>query len=184
MERMNFFYISNKKIYIKIKMKDICKKISYGVVSNSVKFDGTNRYIRISDINEYGILKSTSFVSPSFYSDKFLVKKNDILITRLGNKTGNTYLHVNDTYNSYCAGYLIKATIKDDFYAPYIYYLTKTIRFRKYVLEIKKNKNKKSLNIKEYSNFFVYLPSLMEQKKAVEKLNLLQNNIYTQSKLL
>ena len=165
-------------------MNDICEKISYGAVSNSVKFDGTNRYIRISDINEYGMLKSTSLVSPSFYNDKFLVKKNDILITRLGNKTGNSYLHVNDTYNSYFAGYLIKATIKDAFYAPYIYYLTKTIRFRKYVSEIRKNKNIKSLNIKEYSDFFVYLPGLMEQKEAVEKLSFLQKNIYTQSKLL
>src|SRR5699024_5002666 len=69
--------------WIKAKLKNISNNISYGMTCASKKFDGKNKYIRITDIDENTSLYINDPVSPSgILENKFLVKENDILFAR------------------------------------------------------------------------------------------------------
>ena len=60
---------------------ELCAPLTYGMNAAATKFDGENRYIRITDIDdETHALLPNDIVSPSGeLDDKYLVKKGDIL---------------------------------------------------------------------------------------------------------
>ena len=110
-----------KEEWKKIKLKDISTNISYGMNSAATEFDGTNKYIRITDIDEETSLYSNNPVSPlGSLDDKFLVKENDILFARTGASTGKTYLYNKTDGKLYFAGFLIRANIKKDYNSRFI----------------------------------------------------------------
>ena len=49
----------------KIKLKDISTDVSYGMNSAATEYDGFNKYIRITDIDEETSLYNNNPVSPS-----------------------------------------------------------------------------------------------------------------------
>ena len=59
---------------------ELCEPLSYGMNAAATKFDGENRYIRITDIDdETHAFLSNDVVSPSGeLDDKYLVKKKGI----------------------------------------------------------------------------------------------------------
>ena len=69
--------------------------LDYGMNASACEFDGLNKYIRITDIDESSSrYKSESPVSPTGeLVDKYLVEENDILFARTGASTGKTYLY-------------------------------------------------------------------------------------------
>ena len=78
-----------------IELSKISSEISYGMGLPSKEYDGINKYIRITDIDE-NTSKYTNkdIVSPDGeLEDKYIVKKNDILFARTGASTGKTYLY-------------------------------------------------------------------------------------------
>ena len=115
-----------KNEWKKIKLKDISTDISYGMNSASTEFDGINKYIRITDIDEETSLYSNNPVSPlGNLDDKFLVKENDILFARTGASTGKSYLYSKVDGKLYFAGFLIRANIKKDYNSRFIFEQTK-----------------------------------------------------------
>ncbi|MEC3877445.1 restriction endonuclease subunit S domain-containing protein, partial [Chryseobacterium salviniae] len=70
----------------------------YGMNASAIKFDGENRYIRITDIDESSSKYKPEFpVSPNGQLiDKYLVSENDILFARTGASTGKSYLYNKD----------------------------------------------------------------------------------------
>ena len=73
----------------------ISSDISYGMGLASKEYDGVNKYIRITDIDEKtNKYSNKDIVSPDgVLEDKYLVNKNDILFARTGASTGKTYLY-------------------------------------------------------------------------------------------
>ena len=88
----------------------------------ATKYDGFNKYIRITDIDEASSkYLSNNPVSPDGeLLDKYLVKFNDILFARTGASTGKTYIYNKLDGKLYFAGFLIRAKIKQEFNAPYL----------------------------------------------------------------
>ena len=76
----------------------IATKFDYGLNAAAKAFDGENKYIRITDIDEGSNKYSLSdVVSPDCELDEdYLVKENDILFARTGASTGKTYLYNKD----------------------------------------------------------------------------------------
>ena len=76
-------------------LDDISTDSSYGLNTAATEFDGENKYIRITDIDEI----SHQFVpnpltSPEGELDKkFLLKENDLVFARTGASTGKSYLY-------------------------------------------------------------------------------------------
>ena len=166
-----------------INFKDICT-MSYGAVSSSVNFNNIERYIRITDINSYGRLKEKTKVSPRTTDEKYLVSSNDLLIIRLGNRTGESYINRDNKYIYIFASYIIRCKISKKSFPLFIYYSTMTTRFKDFIQNILKVSNKKSINIKELGMYNLYLPSYYNQVLIAKKLTILENSLYTQSKLL
>ena len=118
--------------WIAIKLNDISKTFDYGMNVASTSFDGKNKYIRITDIDDvsHKFLKN-NIVSPSgSLEDKYLVKNDDILFARTGASTGKTYLYNSNDGILYFAGFLIRINVLKSYNSYFIFQntLTKNIQ--------------------------------------------------------
>ena len=167
------------------KMGNVCSKFDYGIGAEAIDFDGKNRYIRITDIDEensHYIRKSE--VSPSFTDENCIVKENDILFARTGASTGKTYLYNEQDGKLYFAGFLIRANVRNEFSAYFIYQQTKINRYKKWIQIMSARSGQPGINAKEYQEYKVYYPNRQIQDKVASFFNLLDQRIDTQSKII
>ena len=166
-------------------MGNVCSKFDYGIGAEAIDFDGKNRYIRITDIDEensHYIRKSE--VSPSFTDENCIVKENDILFARTGASTGKTYLYNEQDGKLYFAGFLIRANVRNEFSAYFIYQQTKINRYKKWIQIMSARSGQPGINAKEYQEYKVYYPNRQIQDKVASFFNLLDQRIDTQSKII
>lgn len=166
-------------------MGNICSKFNYGIGAEAIDFDGKNRYIRITDIDEessHYIRKSE--VSPSFTDENCIVQENDILFARTGASTGKTYLYNKQDGKLYFAGFLIRANVKNEFSSYFIYQQTKTDRYKKWIQIMSARSGQPGINAKEFQEYKVYYPNRQIQDKVASFFILLDKRIDTQSKII
>ena len=157
----------------------IATKFDYGLNAAAKEFDGENKYIRITDIDERSNKYSFSdVVSPDCELDEdYLVEENDILFARTGASTGKTYLYNQDDGKMFFAGFLIRANINIQNNAYFIFSQTLTERYANWVRIFSMRSGQPGINAQEYKSFDVLLPPLPEQQKIAEILS-------TQDKLI
>lgn len=161
---------------------ELCEPLSYGMNAAATKFDGENRYIRITDIDdETHAFLSNDVVSPSGeLDDKYLVKKGDILLARTGASTGKSYLYHPKDGKLFYAGFLIKAHVlpsSDDYF---IYSQTLTDRYGKWVKTTSMRSGQPGINANEYASYSFSVPSLPEQRKIAGLLSTVDDVIAAQ----
>lgn len=152
---------------------ELCAPLTYGMNAAATKFDGENRYIRITDIDdETHALLPNDIVSPSGeLDDKYLVKKGDILLARTGASTGKSFLYHPKDGKLFYAGFLIKAHVlpsSDDYF---IYSQTLTDRYWKWVKTASMRSSQPGINANEYASYSFAVPSLPEQRKIADFLS-------------
>lgn len=152
---------------------ELCVPLTYGMNAAATKFDGENRYIRITDIDdETHALLPNDIVSPSGeLDDKYLVKKGDILLARTGASTGKSFLYHPKDGKLFYAGFLIKAHVlpsSDDYF---IYSQTLTDRYWKWVKTASMRSGQPGINANEYASYSFAVPSLPEQRKIADFLS-------------
>ena len=164
-------------------LSEISTEITYGMNSASTEFDGLNKYIRITDIDdETGNFKPSNLVSPSSkLEDKFLVKKDDILFARTGASTGKTYLYNIKDGKLYFAGFLIKAHIANH-NSNFIFQQTKLEKYKKWVKLTSMRSGQPGINSEEYGKCIFSITSLSEENKIAQFLSLLDKKIELQTK--
>jgi type I restriction enzyme M protein len=170
---LNHYSKSEIKSHYKIvKLKDVLKdKPVYGSGASKTDYDKKVRYLRITDINEYGYLKSNNIVSPSKIEKEYFLNFNDILFARSGS-VGRCYLHKELNGNYQFAGYLIKFPLNEELINPnYLFYISKSNFYSEWIENIKKQGTISNINAKEYSSFEFPLPSLETQNQIVEELD-------------
>ncbi|WP_315009079.1 restriction endonuclease subunit S [uncultured Streptococcus sp.] len=152
----------------KVKLKDVTESIEYGVNASAKEFDGENKYIRITDIDDVSRkFKEDSLTSPDIdvsECDNYLLCEKDILFARTGASVGKTYLYVKKDGKVYFAGFLIRARIKDKFDSKFIFQNTLTDRFTQYVKVTSQRSGQPGVNGKEYGEYELYLPNYEEQQ--------------------
>ena len=166
-----------------IELSNITSEISYGMNASSKEYDGENKYIRITDIDE-GTNKyiHKSIVSPDGdLEEKFLVKENDILFARTGASTGKTYLYDKNDGKLYYAGFLIKANIINH-NANFIFQQTKLNKYNSWVRIMSMRSGQPGINSQEYGNYKFSITSPEEENKIAKFLSLLDKKIELQSK--
>ena len=164
-------------------LSEISAEITYGMNSASTEFDGLNKYIRITDIDdETGNFKPSNLVSPlNKPEDKFLVKKDDILFARTGASTGKTYLYNIKDGKLYFAGFLIKAHIVNH-NSNFIFQQTKLEKYKKWVKLTSMRSGQPGINSEEYGKCVFSITSLSEENKIAQFLSLLDKKIELQTK--
>ena len=166
-----------------IELLKIASEISYGMNAASKEYDGKNKYIRITDIDE----QTNKYIHKNIVSpdgdleEKFLVKENDILFARTGASTGKTYLYDKNDGKLYYAGFLIKANIINH-NANFIFQQTKLNKYNSWVKIMSMRSGQPGINSQEYGSYKFSITSFEEENKISKFLSLLDKKIELQSK--
>jgi Type I restriction modification DNA specificity domain len=130
------------------------------------------RYIRITDIDEYGLLKEGLGVTAELVEDKYLLGNNDMLFARSGATCGKAYLHKTAQVNYECffAGYMIRFLVNENLLlADYLFYYTQLEVYADWVKAIQRAAGQPNINAEEYKSLLVAVPPLAVQTQIVEK---------------
>ena len=166
--------------------KCVIQPLDYGMNTAAITYDGENKYIRITDIDE----QSSQYISDSPVSpagqllDKYIVEENDILFARTGASTGKSYLYKKKDGKLYFAGFLIRAKIKTEYNSAFIFAQTKTAQYYKWVEFMSIRSGQPGINSQEYASYRFLIPQKEEQDKIATLFSLLNQRISTQSKII
>ena len=149
------------------KLGDVATSFDYGLNAAATEYDGQNKYLRITDIDDetHRFLKSdpTTPLADLEKSACYLLKEGDLLFARTGASVGKTYLYRQFDGIVFFAGFLIRARIGEDVDPEFVYQATLTDAYRKYVVIASQRSGQPGVNAQEYANYRIMLPSKTEQ---------------------
>ena len=151
------------------KLGEISESFEYGLNAAATEYDGKHKYIRITDIDDSThLFLQDNLTSPDVdFStvDDYLLQKGDVLFARTGASVGKTYIYRPSDGDLYFAGFLIRAKIKSDYDADFIFQNTLTDNYDSYIRITSQRSGQPGVNAQEYANFALSVPCLAEQKK-------------------
>lgn len=163
-------------------LKSFSDSFSYGLNASAVKFDGVNKYLRITDIDEksrrFDYCQLTSPNADLSKSDNYLLKNGDIVFARTGASVGKTYIYNEQDGKVYFAGFLIRASINHKASAQFIFQNTQTHEYARFVATTSQRSGQPGINAKEYGEYRLLSPSEPEQTQIgnyFQKLDALIN---------
>lgn len=160
------------------RLGEVATLISYGIGSAAIPFDGKNKYLRITDIDEgTNTFIPRPLTSPGGVIDKkYYLKKNDIVFARTGASVGKSYLYNVDDGKLVYAGFLIKFSIVDAD-STFIFLNTLTYKYKKWVAVMSMRSGQPGLNAEELKSYEINLPSLPEQTQIANFLTSIDKKI-------
>ena len=152
----------------------LSEKLQYGA-SESGDLECTNdsmRYIRITDITLDGKLKTDGCkFLPSEIGRNYPVKKGDVLLARSGATVGKAFIYNEDVDACY-AGYLIKASVKQENVSPqFFFYFTQTSQYDEWKNRIFIQATIQNISAEKYARMSLCIPPLSEQLSIVSYLD-------------
>ena len=163
------------------KFEDLAESFNYGLNASAMEFDGENKYIRITDIDEYSHrFIQSGLTSPNTdlsNANDYLLKEGDILFARTGASVGKSYQYEPLDGKVYYAGFLIRARIKPDFDSSFIFQNTLTEKYNNFIKITSQRSGQPGVNAQEYANFSIMVPSRGEQVKLWNFFKQLDNAI-------
>ena len=130
------------------------------------------RYVRITDIDEFGILSHELGATAVNIEDKYILVEDDLLLARSGNTVGKAYLHSPRSYPCFFAGYMIRFKINVEIALPsYVFTVTQLGLYKEWVNAVQRSAGQPNINAEEYRNYKLPLPPLDIQKQIVAKIN-------------
>ncbi len=165
--------------WVEKKLGEIATNGMYGMNAAAKKFDGENKYIRITDISEQDNKFTPSpLCSPDgILEDKYLLQENDLLFARTGASTGKTYLYNKCDGRIYFAGFLIKFNVLLTSSSTFVFYQTLRQAFFKWVKIMSMRSGQPGINAEEYREFRFLMPQYTEQAKIAEFLSVVDERL-------
>lgn len=151
------------------KLGEIASSFEYGLNAAAKEYDGENKYIRITDIddNTHEFL-TDSLTSPDMDlagAENYKLEKGDILFARTGASVGKSYIYRAYDGLVYYAGFLIRARIKDEYDSEFVFQNTLTDKYNKYIAVTSQRSGQPGVNAQEYSEFEIQVSQKKEQTK-------------------
>lgn len=151
------------------KLGDICESFEYGLNAASKEYDGENKYIRITDIDD----SSHEFLQEDVTSpdmdlagaENYRLKYGDILFARTGASVGKTYIYKDSDGLVYYAGFLIRGHVKNDFSPEFVFQNTLTDDYNRFIRITSQRSGQPGVNAQEYAGYEISAPSFSEQQK-------------------
>lgn len=151
------------------KLEEMSYSFEYGLNAAATTYDGENRYIRITDIDDKTRLFSTmDLTSPDIdlkSADNYRLRESDIVFARTGASVGKTYIYKSFDGIMYYAGFLIRARIRPEYSADFVFQNTLTEQYRNFVAIISQRSGQPGINAQEYSTFEFFVPGYKEQEQ-------------------
>lgn len=166
------------------RLGEISSNFSYGVGSEAIPFNGIDKYIRITDIDDI----SSEFTphplsSPSFYDNKHIVEKDDILFARTGATVGKSYVYNEKDGRLIFAGFLMRLHInKAD--SKFVFYNTLSQKYKSWVVSESMRTGQPGLNLEQLKLYSIPLPPFAEQHRIAKALSDVDAVISTTEKLI
>jgi type I restriction enzyme M protein len=150
----------------------------YGYTANATD-KGEFRYLRITDIDEYGKIleKEKKYINlPDADKEKCLLNKGDIIVARIGATAGKTALYENNEKTVF-ASYLIRIKLNQKEILPEYYWcFAQTSEYWNQVKNLIGGTAQPQFNANSLKEIEVPIPSLENQRKAVEQLTKIKEN--------
>ena len=163
------------------KLGDMCSSFEYGLNASAKEFDGKNKYIRITDIDddsrEFNQDNITSPETDLSNAEKYKLSEGDILFARTGASVGKTYIYKASDGLVYYAGFLIRARINRDCNPEFVFQNTLTLDYEKFIKTTSMRSGQPGVNAQEYSQFEIRVPSKLEQDRIADYFRNLDNLI-------
>ena len=151
------------------KLGDVASSFDYGLNAAATEYDGQNKYLRITDIDdethEFSKSDLTTPLADLAMSADYLLKEGDLLFARTGASVGKTYLYRQFDGMVYFAGFLIRARIGEGADPEFAYQATLTDAYKKYVAITSQRSGQPGVNAQEYADYQLMLPSKTEQQQ-------------------
>lgn len=168
---------------------EIGENFKYGLSVPAIPFDGENKYLRITDIDDdTRIFDKTNLSSPGIdlsLANEYILTEGDITFARTGASVGKSYLYDAKDGKIYFAGFLIKIGIKKNVCASFIFQNSLTNNFKRYINLVSQRSGQPGINIKELQAYKLYIPkTLEEQQKIASYFQSLDSLIQVTSKKL
>lgn len=113
--------------------------------------DTEYRYIRITDIDEFGNLKQDDVKTAENIDLKYELQENDILFARSGATAGKCFIYKTKYGKSIFAGYLIRFRINYEKLNPdFLFYYSQTDYYKQWVNSIQRPVGQPNINSKEF----------------------------------
>ena len=146
-------------------------KFNYGY-TDKAKDTGDIRFIRITDIDENGYLKSNDkkYISLTEESRNYLVRHGDLLMARTGATYGKTLFIDTDEASAY-ASFLIKITPSEKLNSRYYWHFSKSTLYWKQANNLVSKAGQPQFNANSLKNIRIPVPSLDIQSRIVQVLD-------------
>lgn len=151
------------------KLGEVAENFEYGLNAAAKEFDGVNKYIRITDIDDDSHkFNKEDLTSPDInleIADRYKLEKGDILFARTGASVGKSYIYRESDGLVYYAGFLIRGKIKRDFDEEFVFQNTLTENYENYIRITSQRSGQPGVNAQEYQEYTFKAPNYPEQKQ-------------------
>ena len=163
------------------KLGELSSSFEYGLNAAAKEYDGENKYIRITDIDDDSReFKQEDITSPDTdlsSAENYRLSEGDILFARTGASVGKSYIYKASDGLVYYAGFLIRARIKPEYNSEFVFQNTLTGDYEKFIKVTSMRSGQPGVNAQEYSQYQIMMPSKLEQDKISDCLRNLDHLI-------
>lgn len=158
-----------------VELSEICEKPQYGF-TDSVSKTGNAKFLRITDITEFGVTWESVPCCTCTDFSKFELKDGDIVFARIGATTGKSYL-INNPPKCVYASYLIRVRCKKEILPDFLIYYFSSEQYWKQIDATKGNNLKGGVNGSILSRLLTPKPSISEQSQIAKALKTLDKQL-------
>ena len=151
------------------KLGEVAASFEYGLNAAAKEFDGVNKYLRITDIDdESHEFRDDDLTSPDTdlsAASNYQLHNGEILFARTGASVGKSFIYRESDGLVYFAGFLIRARIKPEYDAEFVFQNTLGLPYEKYIQVTSQRSGQPGVNAQEYAEYSFMVPSYAEQKR-------------------
>lgn len=174
--------------WIETSLSNLSSNFKYGINAAAVSFDGENKYLRITDIDDtmHSFLQNdvTSPGTDLSCCDEYLMQDGDIVIARTGASVGKSYIYHPFDGKVYFAGFLIRMRLNENTNRDFVFQNTLTNAYAKHVQFVSQRSGQPGINVNELQAYKLRIPSLSEQQFIATYFLTLDSKIQSTSKKL
>ncbi|MPM18654.1 hypothetical protein SDC9_65067 [bioreactor metagenome] len=153
------------------RLGDVCDSFEYGLNAAAKEFDGINKYIRITDIDDSThVFLKTDITSPDTdmsHADRYKLQDRDIVFARTGASVGKTYLYDNKDGIVYFAGFLIRAKVKKEHCSEFVFQATLSDGYSRYIAVTSQRSGQPGVNASEYQEWEFFVPKISAEQQKI-----------------
>ena len=152
--------------------KLLIEKPQYGANERAVNGNPETdiRYIRITDIDDYGNLLD-DWKTAGTINSKYLLEENDVLFARSGS-VGRAFVYKSELGKAIFAGYLIRFKFDPEKVNPsFVLYYSFTKIYKLWLQSIQRTAAQPNVNSKEFQSLEIPLPPLDVQNRIVAEVD-------------